>query len=84
MMADQNKDPQALLDQITELQAEVAKLRAALEQTDSMKKSRAGSRMKMSGSKARIMMVDMREMGDGRGSEPWHAARVRCRDGDDG
>lgn len=28
-MTDQNKDPQALLDQITELQGEVAKLRAA-------------------------------------------------------
>jgi Spy/CpxP family protein refolding chaperone len=62
MMTDPNKDPQALLDQITELQAEVAKLRAAVQQTDPMKRSRAGSRMK-SGGKAMVVMDDMGEMG---------------------
>lgn len=58
-----NKDPQALLDQITELQAEVAKLRAAVQQTDPMKRSRAGSRMKMGGGRAMVVMDDMGEMG---------------------
>ena len=63
MMTDPNKDPQALLDQITELQAEVAKLRTAVQQTDPMKRSRAGSRMKMGGGKAMVVMDDMGEMG---------------------
>ncbi len=63
MMADPNMDPQALLDQITELQTEVAKLRAAVQQTDPMKRSRAGSRMKMGGGKAMVVMDDMGEMG---------------------
>lgn len=62
-MTDSNKDPQALLDQITELQAEVAKLRAAVQQTDPMKRSRAGSRMNMGGGKAMGMMDDRGEMG---------------------
>lgn len=62
-MTDPNKDPQALLDQITELQAEVTKLRAAVQQTDPMKRSRAGSRMKMGGGKAMVVMDDMGEMG---------------------
>lgn len=62
-MTDPNKDPQALLDQITELQAEVAKLRAAVQQTDPMKRSRAGSRMKVGGGKAMMVMDDMGEMG---------------------
>ena len=63
MMTDPNKDPQALLDQITELQAEVAKLRASVQQTDPMKRSRASSRMKMGGGKAMVVMDDMGEMG---------------------
>jgi Spy/CpxP family protein refolding chaperone len=58
-----NTDNQALLDQITELQAEVAKLRAAMQQTDPVKRSRAGSRMKMGGGKAMVVMDDMGEMG---------------------
>ena len=65
MMTDPNKDPQALLDQITELQAEVAKLRAAVQQTDPMKRSRAGSRMKMGGGRAMVVMDDMGGMGTG-------------------
>jgi hypothetical protein len=60
---DPNTDQQALLDQIRELQAEVAKLRAAVQQTDPMKRSRAGSRMKMGGGKAMVVMDDMGEMG---------------------
>jgi hypothetical protein len=62
-MTDPNKDPQVLLDQITDLQTEVAKLRAAVQQTDPMKRSRAGSRMKMGGGKAMVVMDDMGEMG---------------------
>lgn len=63
MMTDPNKDPQALLDQIRELQTEVAKLRAAVQQTDPMKRARAGSRMKMGGGRAMVVMDDMGEMG---------------------
>ena len=62
-MTNPNKDPQALLAQITDLQAEVAKLRAAVQQTDPMKRSRAGSRMKMGGGRAMVVMDDMGEMG---------------------
>jgi hypothetical protein len=62
-MTHPNKDPQALLDQITELQAEVTKLRAAVQQTDPMNRSSAGSRMKMGGGKAMVVMDDMGEMG---------------------
>ena len=62
-MSEPNKDSRALLDQITELQAEVARLRAAVQQTDPMKRSRAGSRMQMGGGKAMVVMDDMREMG---------------------
>lgn len=62
-MTDSNKDPQGLLAQITDLQAEVAKLRAAVQQTDPMKRSRAGSRMKMGGGKAMVVMDDMGERG---------------------
>lgn len=62
-MTDPNKDPQGLLAQITDLQAEVAKLRAAVQQTDPMKRSMAGSRMKMGGGKAMVVMDDMGEMG---------------------
>lgn len=46
-MTDPNTDQQALLDQIRELQTEVAKLRTALQQTDPMERSRAGLRTKM-------------------------------------
>ena len=63
MMTDPNKDPQALLDQITELQVEVVRLRAAVQQTDPMKRSSAGSRIKMGGGKAMVVMDDMGEMG---------------------
>ena len=62
-MTDPNKDPQGLLAQITDLQAEVAKLREAVQQTDPMKRSRAGSRMKMGGGRAMVVMDDMGEMG---------------------
>lgn len=62
-MTDPNKDPLGLLAQITDLQAEVAKLRAAVQQTDPMKRSRAGSRMKMGGGRAMVVMDDMGEMG---------------------
>ena len=65
IVTDPNKDPQALLDQITELQAEVAKLRAAVQQTDPMKRSRAGSRMKMGGGRTMVVMDDMGGMGTG-------------------
>lgn len=62
-MTDPNKDTQSLLAQITELQTGVAELRAAVQQTDPMKRSRAGSRMKMGGGKAMVVMDDMGEMG---------------------
>ena len=62
-MTDPNKDTQSLLDQITELQAGVAELRAAVQQADPMKRSRAGSRTKMGGGKAMVVMDDMGEMG---------------------
>lgn len=58
-----NTDNQAFLDQITELRAEVAKLRAVLQQTDPMKTSSAGSGMKVGGGNAMGMMDDMGEMG---------------------
>jgi hypothetical protein len=58
-MTRQNIDNQALLEQITALQAEIARLRAALQQTDPTKTSNAGSRMKM----GRGMMGDQGEMG---------------------
>lgn len=64
-MTNPNMDPQALLDQITELQAEVAKLRAAVQQTDPMKRSRAGSHTKMGGGNAMVVMDDMGGMGTG-------------------
>ena len=62
-MTDPNKDTQSLLAQITELKAGVAELRAAVQQTDPMKRSRAGSRTKMGGGKAMVVMDDMGEMG---------------------
>lgn len=46
-MTDPNTEQQALLDQIRELQTEVAKLRTAVQQTDPMERSRAGLRTKM-------------------------------------
>lgn len=63
MMTDPNKDPQALLDQITELQAEVAKLRTAVQQTDPMERSRVGLRTKMGAGGGMGMMGDQGEMG---------------------
>ena len=62
-MTDPNKDPQGLLAQITELQAEVAQLRTAVQQTDPIKRARAGSRMKTGDGKAIVVMDDMGEMG---------------------
>ena len=62
-MTDPNKDTQSLLAQITELKAGVAELRAAVQQTDPMKRSRAGSRTKMGGGRAMVVMDDMGEMG---------------------
>lgn len=62
-MTDPNKDPQGLLAQITDLQAGVAGLRAAVQQTDPVKRSRTGSRTKMGGGKAIVVMDDMGEMG---------------------
>lgn len=59
-MTDPNTDQQALLDQIRELQTEVAKLRTALQQTDPMERSRAGLRTKMGAGGG---MGDQGEMG---------------------
>lgn len=71
-MTDPNKDPQGLLAQITDLQAEVAKLRAAVQQTDPMKRSSAGSRMKMGGDSR---TKNDFEAGQGKGtSGPHHGA----------
>lgn len=64
-MSRRNIDNQALLDQLTELQAEVAKLRVAVQQTNPMKRSRTGSRMKSGGGKTMVVMDDMGGMGTG-------------------
>ena len=63
---------QALLDQIMELRAQVAKLHAGVQQTGPISRSTAGSRMKMGGGKAMGVMDDMGGMGSGqkRGMSP--------------
>lgn len=62
-VTDQNTDQQTLLDQIMELQAEVATLQAVVQQTGPMKRSRAGSRTKMGSGSGMGMMGDQGEMG---------------------
>ena len=63
---------QVLPDQIKELRAQVAKLQAAVQQTSPISRSTAGSRMKMGGGKAMVVMDDMGGMGSGqkRGMSP--------------
>ncbi len=61
-MARSNSDNQSLLNQITELRGEVAKLRDALHQADSTKRSSGGSRMKMGRGSAMERMDDQGKM----------------------
>lgn len=61
-MARSHSDNQSLLNQITELRSEVAKLRDALHQADPTKRSSAGSRMKMGRGSVMERMDDQGEM----------------------
>ncbi|MEP6888941.1 MAG: periplasmic heavy metal sensor [Nitrospirales bacterium] len=58
-----DNEHQAMLDHIMELRAQVAKLQVAVQQ--SVSKSIPGSRMKMGGNKAMVVMDDMGSMGSG-------------------